>query len=817
MGLAFVAVTIGCLQVAAKVAPGSVKDPGGDLWLVVLMITYLSGMRAGMIGSLMSLAYISVTYSQPGALFTYDHAMASKIWGSVVVFPLFVWIIGSIQNRMRNAAIREFDATQSASAAAEVQRRTERILKSSQDMWGLVFDSVVDGVIATQEDGTITLWNSGAERLFGYTREEAIGQPFSIVVPEDRLGEDAEIESRIALGEATPNFETVRKSKDGLAIAVSVSISVIRDADGHVTGFSKVIRDIRERKLGEQRLQAQLSRLNLLQQITRAIGERQDLRSIFQVVIHTLEDHLPIDLCCVCLYDASEGRLTVSAVGRQSAELAARLAMTEQSEISIDQNGLSQCVRGALVYEPDVREVPFPFPTHLAKGGLRSLVAAPLQVESQVFGVLIAARYEANGFSSSDCEFLKQLSEHVALASHQAQLYTALQEAYDDLRQTQQAIMQQERLRALGQMASGIAHDINNAISPVALYTEALLETEPNLSSRARGYLEITARAIEDVAATVARMREFYREREPQSLLSAVDMNQMIEEVVNLTRARWSDILLRQGVVIDLQQDLDEELPPIMGIESEIREVLTNLILNAVDAMPEGGKLTLRTSVSPECASKVVVEVSDTGVGMDENTQRRCLEPFFTTKGERGTGLGLAMVYGVVQRHGADIRIDSVPGQGTTMRMTFAASKTGAANGLEQEAASSLATTRILVVDDDPLILKSLRDALEGDGHDVATANGGQAGIDAVKRAALDGNAFPIVITDLGMPSVDGRQVARVVKQEAPSTLVIMLTGWGQRLIAEGDIPPHVDRVLSKPPKLRDLRAALVPDLAEAA
>ena len=138
---------------------------------------------------------------------------------------------------------------------------------------------------------------------------------------------------------------------------------------------------------------------------------------------------------------------------------------------------------------------------------MRSVVAAPLRSESNVFGILVAARRQPDGFSSGDCEFLRQLSEHVALAAHQAQIYTALQQAYDDLRRTQQAVMEQERLRVLGQMASGIAHDINNALSPVALYTESLLEREPNLSPRTRAYLETTQRAIDDVAHTVGRMQ----------------------------------------------------------------------------------------------------------------------------------------------------------------------------------------------------------------------------------------------------------------------------------------------------------------------
>ena len=253
--------------------------------------------------------------------------------------------------------------------------------------------------------------------------------------------------------------------------------------------------EITQHKKTEQKLQTQLERLNLLDQTTRAIAERQDPRSIFQVVIRSLEDSLPIDFGCVCLYDATAEELTVTCVGVRSAALAMELALTEQAHIKIDKNGLSRCVRGELVYEPDLAPAQFPFPQRLSRAGLSALVVAPLRFESQVFGVLVATRRQPNSFSSSDCEFLRQLTEHVALATHQAQVYAALQQTYDDLRQTQHTVMQQERLRALGQMASGIAHDINNAISPVTLYTESLLEHEPNLSERARGYLTTIQRS----------------------------------------------------------------------------------------------------------------------------------------------------------------------------------------------------------------------------------------------------------------------------------------------------------------------------------
>jgi signal transduction histidine kinase/ActR/RegA family two-component response regulator len=568
---------------------------------------------------------------------------------------------------------------------------------------------------------------------------------------------------------------------------------------------------------GQSRLHSQLTRLDLLHRITHAIGERQDLPSIFQVVLRTLEDDLPLDFGCACLYEGGTDTVSLATVGAGSISRAQALGLAEREAIPIDQNGLSRCVEGRLVYEPDTREVHFPFPARFARAGLLSLIIAPLLVENRVFGMLVAARTADHAFSSTDCEFLLQLSQHVALAARQAQLHEALQRAYDDLSQSQQTVLQQERLRALGQMASGIAHDINNAISPVSLYTDTLLEREPNLSERARSYLVTIQRAIEDVAETVARMREFYRPREQQLVLARVALNRMIEQVVDLTHARWSDLPQQRGVVIQLKKVLEADLPEIMGAEVEIRDALTNLIFNAVDAMPDGGTLTLRTSArsqpgrAGEARTRYVqVEVCDSGIGMSEETRRRCLEPFYTTKGERGTGLGLAMVYGMVQRHSAELEIDSELGKGTTLRLIFPVSE-AVQDATQQLPAlqGPLRRLAILLVDDDPLILKSLRDILEADGHRVKAADGGQNGIDAFAAAVKGETPFDVVITDLGMPYVDGRKVAAAVEALAPETPVILMTGWGKRLLSEDDIPPHVDRVLSKPPKIQDIRTAL--------
>jgi CheY-like chemotaxis protein/anti-sigma regulatory factor (Ser/Thr protein kinase) len=364
-------------------------------------------------------------------------------------------------------------------------------------------------------------------------------------------------------------------------------------------------------------------------------------------------------------------------------------------------------------------------------------------------------------------------------------------------------------------MASGIAHDINNAISPISLYTEAMLSRE-TLSDRARGYLTTIQRAVDDVAQTVGRMREFYRPREQDLHLADIELNPLIQQVVDLTRARWSDLAQQRGIMIELEPELAGDLTTIRGAENEIRDALTNLVFNAVDALPQGGKILIRThadsmtlphgGIEP-CAR---LEVVDNGTGMDEETRRRCLEPFFTTKGDRGTGLGLAMVYGMAKRHGAGLDVESAVGQGTTIRLTFrAGTQAPASTSRNPSPMFAMRSLRVLLVDDDPSLLESLRTALEDEGHKVVSTSGGQAGIDAFRESQKAHRLFDIVITDLGMPYVDGRQVVASIRSMSPGTPIILLTGWGQHVANDNEKPPQVDRLLGKPPRIRELRTAL--------
>ena len=384
--------------------------------------------------------------------------------------------------------------------------RANETLEKSERRFRALIEHGSDSIALIDAENRILYLSPAVAQVEGYQPEELVGRNgLELTHPDDLPVLGRAVEQLVAHpGKPIPVIWR-RRHKDGHWIWLEGVATNLLD-DPSVGAIVTNYRDITERLAHETRLGEQMQRLALMSRVTHAIGERQDLRSIFQVVAARLEEEMPVDFCCIFLYDMGDNRLTVTCIGERSAAAAAQLGFAENTVVPIDENGLSRCVRGDLVYEPDIAQVHFPFPQRLASVGLGAMVIAPLLVESQVFGVLVCARKAALSFSSGETEFLRQVSEHTALAAHQAQLYAALQRAYDDLRQTQQQVMQQERLRALGQMSSGIAHDINNAISPVALYTEALLEREHGLTERGRKQLEIIQRAVDDVAQTVARM-----------------------------------------------------------------------------------------------------------------------------------------------------------------------------------------------------------------------------------------------------------------------------------------------------------------------
>jgi CheY-like chemotaxis protein len=300
----------------------------------------------------------------------------------------------------------------------------------------------------------------------------------------------------------------------------------------------------------------------------------------------------------------------------------------------------------------------------------------------------------------------------------------------------------------------------------------------------------------------VARLREFYRKKEVKEKFLPVNLQELVKQVVLMTQPKWKDQTQSKGITIRVEMSLGLG-PTILGNEATLREALTNLIFNAVDAMPNGGTLKLQSRSE---ANGVLLEISDSGVGMTIETASRCFEPFFTTKEKNGTGLGLAMVHGIIRRHDGEIEVQSQPGQGTTFSIRLPYPKETQVESKPQPVTEpkKIKPLRILVVDDDEMVLKVMLDYLKRDGHEVQTATNGATALEFFMESRFD-----LVITDRSMPVLSGDQLAAKIKKIASGTPIIMLTGFGEIMKAKNEIVPDVDWVMSKPATIETIREVL--------
>ena len=402
-----------------------------------------------------------------------------------------------------------------------------------------------------------------------------------------------------------------------------------------------------------------------------------------------------------------------------------------------------------------------------------------------------------------------ELQKQNELLEEQVQDRTAqLEQTLRQLQSAQEKVVRQERLSALGMMASGIAHDFNNALTMVLGYSELLL---PHLQQHAppkeRGYLHHVISAAQDATQVVSRLREFYRPAGTNEIRVAVNLNDIVTQTVSLTSPKWSSERLAAGVQIQVVTELTE-IPTVIGSAAELREALTNLVFNAVDAMPDGGQITIRTEVADQV--EVTLSVADTGMGMSDEERERCLEPFFTTKGDRGTGLGLAVVYGIIHRHGGSIDIVSKKYHGATFLIRLPAATRDVAD-VPAARAEIDRSLRILVVDDQEIICELVAEYLRTDGHEAAVATTGSRALELFASETFD-----LVITDQSMPEMNGVQLANSVKSIEPEIPVILLTGFGEEMQALGSRPESVDLVIGKPVSAADLRHAVFTVISQA-
>jgi signal transduction histidine kinase/ActR/RegA family two-component response regulator len=530
---------------------------------------------------------------------------------------------------------------------------------------------------------------------------------------------------------------------------------------------------------------AKIKQLTALYEIGKTLSSTLDLDELFKKALELLRDHFGYAACGILLLDGKKNELYIKQViGRDVEE-------SKKYKFRVGIDGIVGWVAhtGESLYAPDVSKDP-----RYILGGtsIKSEAAFPLKVRNQIFGVLNIESEELQGFDEENLKVLSSFASQMSVSIENAQLFSNLKQTLQELKLAQDQIVQAEKLRAMGEMASGVAHDFNNVLAVVLGNIQLLLYQMDRLSpEEIREGLRVIERSSKDGAETVRRIQEFTGLRRDKEFIS-LSLNEIVTEVANITQPRWKGQTQKKGIQVELLTQLGD-IPLIMGNPSELREVLTNIIFNAVDAMPEGGKLTIATQ--PQTEDWVEVRMVDTGMGMTEEVKKRVFDPFFTTKGVKNSGLGLSVSYGIIKRHGGEILIESEPGKGTTFILHLPTGY-GEEGTVVREVTSIKESrqARILVIDDDDSVRDILSRMLKTKGHQVAVASNGEEGIERFKSEPFD-----IVFTDLGMPRLSGWEVGKAIKGINPKVPIAMITGWGVELDRKKMSESGIDLIISKP------------------
>ena len=391
---------------------------------------------------------------------------------------------------------------------------------------------------------------------------------------------------------------------------------------------------------------------------------------------------------------------------------------------------------------------------------------------------------------------------HLQLQNYNDLLETKVQERTAELRKFQSELVAQERYKAMGQMASGIVHDFSNVIAVMMGHSELYLSFPDLMSDHVRlteAFQNIST-AAEDASSIVRHLREFYKSYSQEGDLEpVVELDVAIRGALALTRPRWRDQAQSEGRHINISTEVDTT--QIRMTPSNTREILTNLIFNAVDAMPKGGTITIKGFQQGEFG---VIEVIDSGKGMNEEVKARCLEMFYSTKGENGTGLGLGMVHEMVRKHRGSVEIDSAPGHGTTFRLRLPLARVKVDDDTELSTRLNR-SLNVLLVDDDQRVRDILVQFLSQDGHRVTEASNGRDGL-----VSFYADQFDLIITDQAMPLVNGEQMAQSIRKKGWKGPIIMISGFADQMKDNGNLPKNVDVVLRKPVQLATLRKTMV-------
>jgi PAS domain S-box-containing protein len=622
-----------------------------------------------------------------------------------------------------------------------------------------VMDSVADAIVTFDENGSIDSCNLAAERLFGYAAGGLIGQSIGRLVPEADVNKNESTWfAKVLSGEAavSAGHECEGRRQDGASLPLEFTATPLVE-DQRVAGVVVAFRDVSARQRAEASLRESEERLRLALEIDGLGTFDWDIQHDRVVWSEDLERMFGVE------------------PGTFGDTLAAFVAFIHKDDLPAVTLAIADSLERDMALRVEVRFC------HI--DGTERWIRASGKVfrdpEGRPVRLLGVTR---------DVTERKQAE------------------------QQREAIAKLEKLRALGQMASGIAHDLNQSLMLVASYSDLarkeLVQDPPNLAE-IEELLTTATQAALDGGETVKRLLLFTRSA-PEQDSQVVDLSSVVRDAARLTAPRWRDAAQAEGRPISLHIEAEGH-PTAQGSPAQLRELMTNLIFNAVDALPTGGTIRLRVMAED---GQGVIDVTDSGIGMSAEVQARVFEPFFTTKGEGGTGLGLAMVFGIVEQHGGHIKVRSAPGEGTAFRISFPlvnASRQAEPPPTLPVQSELLLPLRILVVDDEPMMTKAVFRMLKPSGHVVSAAGSGE---EALQK--LTEQSFDVVVSDMAMgPGMNGWELADAVRRAWPNVRFLLATGWGAAMDPREARTRGVEAVLSKPYQLADLLRVLArPDKA---
>jgi len=548
--------------------------------------------------------------------------------------------------------------------------------------------------------------------------------------------------------------------------------------------IKKLREDLVRQKILAFNLKERFVELKALFEVSTLVNSETEVNEVLDTICHTVLRSLDAEVSKIILYDKIKRKLSRVLFLREKGKI-------EKFDLDSDEKIAEWVIRfkKPLLWNKNNKTL-----EDLAKGHkAASAMYVPLKVKDQIKGVLSVSVFKGERqFDQSDLKLVLIFAENAALSIDKAELYQklksrtqVLENTIQELKSTQHQLVQSEKLRALGELAGGVAHDFNNMLAVISGRTELLLKRIKDEDIVKP--LKIIQKVTNDATDTIRKLQELTK-AEPDKLFLRVDINNIIKQTIEITKPKWKDEAEAKGIKIEIFCNL-KEVGEVWGDPSELREVLTNLIFNSIDAMPEGGKIFLETEAQKDF---VLIRVRDTGIGMTEEVKKKAFDPFFSTKGVEDIGLGLSVAYGIIYRHKGTITIESQPKRGATFLIKLPKSQKKKMVG--EKGKILFSPSDILLIEDQKEVREILKEMLVEAGHKVRIAKSGEEGLEIFKKGLFD-----LVFTDLGMEKMSGWELTRRLKEISPETKVALITGWGTQIDISEAKKRGVDFVVPKP------------------